>query len=335
MTRDLAGVRRGWIVVKRLHRFITVFVLVGLTVSVPLFWRWANRHDAELLQGSHVVSTAEGDIEVAIVGEGLPILRLHGSPGGYDQSLTRDKARPDRTAGLKTIAVSRPGFLRTPLTSGRTHEEQADLYAALLTTLREPRVIVQGASGGSYSAIQLALRHPDRVIALILYAPDLGSHQDGRSSAAARFAATYVGSLIDDYGRWLVTSPLVFPLVGPMLARGLDMDDDVARGVVRAAIRTTIPARLHRAGRRNDLDQRANPAIDRWPVEQIRVPTLIVHGTRDENASYERSVELAARIPGARLVSIQGGDHLVSFTRPQEVSAAIDTFIAHLPADQR
>ena len=189
MTRDLASVRRGWIVVKRVHRFITVFVLVSLTVSVPLFWRWTARHDAELLQGSQVVATAKGEIEVAVVDEGLPILQLHGSPGGYDQALGRNKVRPDRTVGVKTIAVSRPGFLRTPLTSGRTHEEQADLYAALLTTLGVPRVIVQGASGGSYSAIQLALRHPDRVSALILDAPDLGSQpmrlakeRSGRSS---------------------------------------------------------------------------------------------------------------------------------------------------------
>ena len=56
------------------------------------------------------------------------------------------------------------------------------------------------------------------------------------------------------------------------------------------------------------------------------VPTLIVYGTRDENASYQRAVELAARIPGAKLVSIEGGDHLFAFTRPDEVRRAIDGF---------
>lgn len=329
MLANLPGARRGWIVVKWFHRVVTVFVLVSLTVSVPLFWRWSVQHDAELLQGSEVVSTPNGDIEVAIVGEGVPILQLHGSPGGYDQALARNKVRPNRTARVKTITVSRPGFLRTPLTSGRTHEEQADLYAALLTALRVPRAIVQGSSGGSYSAIQFALRHPDQISALILYAPDLGSHQ-AELSAAVRFSVTFLGSLIDDYGRWLVTTRLFLPFVGPMLARDLDLADDVEREVLRAVIRTTIPGRLHLAGRRNDLEQRAKPAIDQWPVDQIRVPTLIVHGTRDENASYQRSVELAARIPGARLISIEGGDHLASFTRPQEVGSAIDTFIANL-----
>ena len=70
-------------------------------------------------------------------------------------------------------------------------------------------------------------------------------------------------------------------------------------------------------------------------MEQIRVPTLIVHGTKDESTSYERSVQLAARIPGAKLVSIAGGDHLVSFTRADEISRAIDGFIAALPDNGR
>jgi pimeloyl-ACP methyl ester carboxylesterase len=308
---------------RRVWRVVTIAVVVIGTITVPLFWRWNVQHNAELLQGSEVVSTANGHIEVAVVGDGIPMLQLHGSPGGYDQSLPRDTARPQRTARVKTIAVSRPGYLRTPLTSGRTPEEQADLFAALLTTLGIPRVIVQGSSAGSYSAIQFALRHADRTIGLILYAPDLGSHQGG---------SAFAGSVVEDYGRWLVTTRLLFPVIGPRLVAGLDTNDDVAPGMARALIRSTIPASAHKAGRRNDLEQRRNPDIDRWPVEEIRVPTLILHGTSDENTSYERSADLANRVPGAKLVSIEGGDHLAGVTRSEDVSAAIDMFIATLPA---
>jgi len=326
MAINPSRLKRAWIVVKWIWRSITVMVLVSLAVSVPLFWRWTAQHDAELLQGSQVISTAKGDIEVAVVGEGVPILQLHGSPGGYDQPLTRHNVRPNQPTTMRTISISRPGYLRTPLASGRTYEEQADLYAALLDTLQLKRVIVQGSSGGSYSALQFALRHPDRASALILYAPDLGSQQ-GRSS--------FVGSRPEDFGRWLVTSRLLFPFFGAFLAKGLDVHDGYERDLVTRVIRSTLPARLHSAGRKNDLEQRTNPAIDRWPVEQIRMPTLIVHGTADRNTSYERSVALAARIPGAKLVSIVDGDHLVSFTRAEEVSRAINGFIAGLPESVR
>jgi 2-hydroxy-6-oxonona-2,4-dienedioate hydrolase len=326
MTGETSRTKHVWNVVKRIWRAVTIVVLASLVVSVPLFWRWTSLHNAELLQGSQVVSTAKGDIEVAIIGEGVPILQLHGSPGGYDQPLIRHTIGLDRSTGMKTISISRPGFLRTPLASGRTPEEQADLYGALMDALSFQRVIVQGSSGGSYSAIQFALRHPERATALILYAPDLGSHQ-GR-----RLIDTFTGSLMEDFGRWVVTTRLLFPIVGPFLVRDLDGH---AREGARALIRTTIPARLRSAGRRNDVEQRRNPEIDRWPVEQIRVLTLIVHGTKDENSSYERSVQLAARIPGAKLVSIEGGDHLMAITRADEVSRAIDGFIATLPDSGR
>ena len=303
MTRE-ASLARQASIVRRIWRAVTVVVLISLTISVPLFWQWTSYHDAELLLGSQVISTARGDIEVAVVGDGVPVLQLHGSPGGYDQPLTRQRARRDRRTGVKTISVSRPGYLRTPLASGRTPQEQADLYAALLDALHLQRAVVQGSSGGAYSAIQFALRHQDRATALILYAPDIGSHAGG---------STFAGSSVEDFGRWLVTSRFLFPYVGPLLAKDFDVADD-DREILRAVIRSTIPARLHRVGRRNDLEQRASTENDRWPVEEIDIPTLIVHGTNDENASYERSVQLASRIPGAKLVSIQGGDHLMSFT---------------------
>lgn len=287
------------------------------------FWRWSAHHDGELLGGSRVVTTARGDIEVAIIGAGRPVLQLHGSPGGYDQPLTRLKLQPERRKGVQTISVSRPGYLRTPLTSGRTHQEQADLYAALLDVLRLPCVVVQGASGASYSAMQFALRHPDRTTALILYAPDMGGHTGG---------SRFEGSPLEDYGRWLVTSGILFPFVGPLLARDFDATHDVERDALRSGIRSTIPTRWHRAGRHNDIGQRETAEIERWPLEDIAVPTLVVHGTKDENTSYERSVRMAARIPGARLVSIDGADHLMAFTRPGEVTRVIDEFIAALPA---
>ena len=299
--------------------------LAGLAISTPLFWRWLSEHDAELMHGSRVESTAKGDVEVALVGEGIPILQLHGSPGGYDQSVGGRGERPG-SSKRQTIAISRPGYLRTPLASGHTPAEQADLFAALLDVLQVPRVVVQGSSAGSYSAIQFALRHPNRMIALILYAPDLGSHPNG---------GRFTGNLMEDYGRWIVTTPPIFTLAGPLMARGLDIHDDSAREGLRRLIRSTIPASLHSAGRQNDLEQRVNPDIDQWPVEQIHVPTLIVHGTRDENTSYTRSVEFAKRVPGAKLVSIEGGDHLVSFTRPEEASSAIDQFLDALPEARR
>ena len=114
---------------------------------------------------SEVAETSRGSVEFARVGEPPYILFFHGSPGGYDQGVSNDDFAG---VGFGTIAVSRPGYLRTPLSTGPSMEEQADAMAALLDVLEVDRVVAYGVSGGGPSAIQFAARHPDRTSALLL-----------------------------------------------------------------------------------------------------------------------------------------------------------------------
>src|SRR5437899_4308670 len=84
---------------------------------------WKRRAIADLQTGSSVIETALGPVEYCMRGEGPAILVAHGSPGGYDQGSAFSKL----VGGQHTfIAVSRPGYLRTPLTMGETPAAQAD-----------------------------------------------------------------------------------------------------------------------------------------------------------------------------------------------------------------
>ena len=69
--------------------------------------------------GKPIITTARGDIEYAVEGQGVPHLWIHGSPGGYENGLAGRRAYPDAYPNVMTITASRPGFLRTPLSSGR------------------------------------------------------------------------------------------------------------------------------------------------------------------------------------------------------------------------
>jgi pimeloyl-ACP methyl ester carboxylesterase len=82
---------------------------------------------------TQVVETAQGPIETAIVGRGPAVLVIPGCPGGYDQGLIA--ARLAKGHSFKFIALSRPGYMGTPLVVGDTPESQADAYAALLDAL--------------------------------------------------------------------------------------------------------------------------------------------------------------------------------------------------------
>lgn len=50
---------------------------------------------------------------------------------------------------------------------------------------------------------------------------------------------------------------------------------------------------------------------DQYPLEEIAVPTMVIHAADDSLAKYENAQALAACIPDARLVSIPTGGHLL------------------------
>ena len=120
--------------------------------------------------GSQIIETKYGPVEYTLVGEGNPVLVVHGALGGFDQGLFL--ARSTAIPNSQTISVSRFGFLRSPVPQGSTLDTQADTFAALLDALKIQKAVVLAVSAGSTSAIRFAARHPNRVTALILVGPD-------------------------------------------------------------------------------------------------------------------------------------------------------------------
>src|SRR6185437_5344493 len=120
-------------------------------------------------QGALIANTAAGPIEYAKQGAGFPLLSIHGAGGGHDQGLA--SAAGLVGDGFQVISPSRFGYLGTPIPADSSPSAQADAHAALLSELHIARAVVVGISAGARSAIELALRHPDRVVALILVVP--------------------------------------------------------------------------------------------------------------------------------------------------------------------
>jgi pimeloyl-ACP methyl ester carboxylesterase len=71
----------------------------------------------------------------------------------------------------------------------------------------------------------------------------------------------------------------------------------------------------------------SNLVADRFPLEELTVPTLIVSAADDPWARHPYAVEAAARIPGAKLVTIDWGGHLF-LGHDAQVRAAIGAFLA-------
>lgn len=73
---------------------------------------------------------------------------------------------------------------------------------------------------------------------------------------------------------------------------------------------------------------RMNTEIDiRHVLKTIRVPTLVLHRTGDQDANVEEGRYIAARIPGARFVELPGGDHLPFVGDAEAVLSEVEVFL--------
>jgi len=63
-------------------------------------------------------------------------------------------------------------------------------------------------------------------------------------------------------------------------------------------------------------------------LDQVRLPTLVIHGSEDVPIEVEEAELLAARIPGARLEIVKGAGHQSNLDHPEEVTGLIQDFLA-------
>lgn len=78
----------------------------------------------------------------------------------------------------------------------------------------------------------------------------------------------------------------------------------------------------------SDNDIRATRGGMSWPLEQIRVPLLVVHGMKDTVVPYLQAEQLTKRVPGAELLSMKDGEHVSIFTHRAPIRERIDAFLS-------
>jgi pimeloyl-ACP methyl ester carboxylesterase len=258
--------------------------------------------------GSTIAETSRGDIEYADTGEGDPMLVIHGAGGGYDQGLL---IASDFGKDHRVIAPSRFGYLKTPIPDDHSPAAQADAHAALLDFLDVPRAIVVAASAGAPSAIELALRHSERVSKLILLVPrtyhptqSIGADDSVPSKAVLRLIEASA-----DFLFWLAmhvsrASAVRFFGVPP----GIEAKaSDEERERVSQLMRSVLPLSARVPGIEVDGSTKMTP----WPLERIAAPTLIVSAEDDLYNTLPGARFTAERIPHAELHVLANGGHLM------------------------
>ncbi|MGE5601999.1 MAG: alpha/beta hydrolase, partial [Nitrososphaerales archaeon] len=281
--------------------------VAGVATLVILQYRYDIRQAVERLEseGSQVIDTPCGSIEYAREGSGPHVLVVHGNGGGFDQGL--GLARAYLGKGFDVVAPSRFGYLRTPLPRGASPALQADAYACLLDALGIQQASLFTSSAGVTSAVQFALRHPDRLTALVLHSPNA----PGRVEMALPPKAVLSALFHSNFAYWVMITGLrraMEPFVGVPKGWVLTPEQEAA---VTAALKEVVPVSARGDGMIFDTFV-SNPEINSgYPFASIRAPTLVVSAVDDPEAPHANARVLAAAIPGARLLAVADGGHLM------------------------
>ena len=287
---------------------MTASILAGLTGTAALaasgvylrYRRDMNAARARLAAvDRHVVSTRWGAVEYAERGSDSPVLVVHGIFHNCVGGLLSVR----EFSGRRFIAASRFGYLGSTMPRDATPADQADALAALLDALDIDQIDVIGESAGATSALQLALRHPERVKHLAVLVGNL----PGSPTAVIQPASA------KRVNRQLITwalrtfAPSTTARLVAAVPKGFAMTPEDVR-FVNEFIDSLFP--MSPEGYNFDL-YISNADVNSYDLEAIRVPTLIVHTKDDQLASHEASERAAQRIPGARFVSLESGGHLM------------------------
>jgi pimeloyl-ACP methyl ester carboxylesterase len=308
---------------KRIGIGAAIVILIACAITYVRFTQWRNEVTKNLALDSTVVQTAKGPIEYADIGHGPPVLITHGDPGGYDQVYQVLKLQHAENGTFRYIVPSRPGYLRTPLSVGKTPREQAEAFAALLDVLKIEKIAVIGGSGGGPSAIEFAALYPERCVALVLEAAitmKIVAPTPGFAEATIKNTVGY------DFSFWLLKNQFVAGL------QAKDPNDPEITAIATAILNSAVPYAKRKDGWDNDTEQWSE--LSNLPLASIRCPTLILQGTADQNVPPAQAELAHSQIARSKLVTLPGQDHWMLITKHKELDGLSHAFlVAHQNVD--
>lgn len=259
-----------------------------------------------------IVRTPDAALHVDIVGDGEPVLLIH----GYPLSAALWAPVVSRLAPRwRFITPDLRGFGRNAATAPTaTIAQYADDLAALLDELgRHGPVVVGGLSMGGIVALEFYRRYAARVRALVLANTRSNAESpEGRERRRAVAAA----ALRD--GADAIADDMAARLFSPAA-------DAALRRAWRDAMAATSPAAV--AAGSLALAERADSGPT---LPTIRVPTLVVAGDDDEITPPAGLLAMHEAIAGSRFVSIPAAGHLTPVEQPDAFADALGRFLSDL-----
>lgn len=247
-------------------------------------------------------------------GEGLAVVFLHA--GVCDKRMWRDQMQEVADAGWRAVAYDRRGYGETESPDEAfSHIEDLE---AVLAALDVHAAVLVGCSMGGGLAVDFALRHPGRVIGLVLI---------GTSITGAPWTATAEEEAIemaeeDAWERGDLT------LLNKVQAHEWLDGPRAQSGRVGGAARELFLDMNAIALAKPELTQAEPSGSDAWSrMETVNTPTLLIVGDEDFSALIERHDTLSETMPNCFAVVLEGAAHIPSIEQPDLVNTLLLEFL--------
>lgn len=270
------------------------------------------------------VKTRDGtDIYVKDWGSGRPVILLHGWPLNADMWDATAMAIAD--AGLRAVAYDRRGFGRSGQPwDGYDYDTFADDLADVMeaTGANENATLVGFSMGGGEVARYMS-RHGGKGVAaaaliasIVPYMLKTDDNPDGVPSETLQSIGEGIRKDREDFFR-----NTFFPQFFGVGTFSHPVSDAVLHGATRTAMLAGLKPTLAAAEAFGHTDFRGDLAA-------FNVPTLIIHGTKDQTVPIDPSARQAAKgISGAQLVEYDGEPHGLNVTAEARMIKDLLTFL--------
>lgn len=253
-------------------------------------------------------------------GEGLPVVFLHA--GVCDKRMWLDQMQAVADAGWHAIAYDRRGYGEAE--SPDEPFSHLDDLESVLDALDIHAAVLVGCSMGGGLAVDFALRHPGRVIGLVLI---------GTSITGAPWSATAEEQAVEmaEEDAWERGD---LDLLNKVEAHEWLDGPRSQSGRVGGAVRELFLDMNARVLAKPSLTQeeRRPDAWDR--MEGVSTPSLLMVGSEDFSAIIDRHETLSETMPNAFAVVLDGAAHIPSIERPELVNALLLQFLDAFDGDE-
>ncbi len=291
---------------------VVLFVCVALLVNtlwVDSFTRAAAPRD-----GGTILQTGIEPANVKVEGHGSTLLLLHGYGGAIDwwDDVSPALARHHRVIRLDLIGH---GGTAAPAW-GYEITRQAQMVSEVLDQLGVDRVSVVGHSMGGWVATALAAMKPERIDGLIFIdTPPTTELQ------LAFLVRAHVSPVVGELMSHFVTTQRLRDGLADAFAPGFPIPEKFVADLQQMP--HLAARRVHEAGSRYC----ERPMYERLTELKPVPPLLAIYGSLDSKMSADQA-RLYERVPGAKLVTIDGVGHSPQVEAPKRVVELIEVFLA-------